>query len=89
MYVGQVHGGALLCELCCVPLQPAGLVAHLQRHHAGCGRPSGGRGYHATGRYGEPAGAAEPCGTTAAGGLHFLLCADCRQRYISAAAAAR
>ena len=85
----QVHGSALLCELCCSPLQPAGVLAHLQRHHTGCGGPSAGRGYQASGRYGELAvSAAEPCGAAAAG-LYYLLCADCRQRYMAAAAAAR
>ncbi|XP_067667414.1 probable E3 ubiquitin-protein ligase HERC1 [Haliotis asinina] len=69
-------GRMLTCELC---NQETGVMSrHLRLCHPGCGRISRGHGYDGTGRY-EQVGYGGICGS---GHPHYLLCRDCRDRYL-------
>ena len=67
----------VLCELC--QTRTSNLSRHMRITHPGCGRSCGHQGYRSNGAYvdGWLGGA---CGT---GNPYYLLCRECRGRYIS------
>ncbi|KAJ8286644.1 hypothetical protein GJAV_G00041500 [Gymnothorax javanicus] len=66
------------CELCdTLTLQFNG---HMKRHHPGCGRSAGRRGYRSNGAYVDGWFGGE-CGS---GSPYYLLCGPCRDKYLAA-----
>uniref|UniRef100_A0A6Q2XRL6 HECT-type E3 ubiquitin transferase n=1 Tax=Esox lucius TaxID=8010 RepID=A0A6Q2XRL6_ESOLU len=66
------------CELCStLTLQ---FNNHMKRHHPGCGQSAGRRGYRSTGAYVDGWFGGE-CGS---GSPYYLLCSNCREKYLAA-----
>lgn len=76
MQLSHVSSAQVTCELCSTTV--TWFNRHMHQYHPGCGKSCGHMGYRSNGSYvdGWFGGA---CGT---GTPYYLLCQDCRQKYL-------